>query len=118
MQQNTTNSTQGTYLELHTWYPYENSDRCNPEEGTVPVKVFTFRNLSDISSRDIFRAHYAKNLHGCPLNVHVEINPPSVFPPKRIWYNNSGYQNVYANGIEIELIRIIGNSLNMIIICN
>ena len=118
LQQNTTNSTQGTYLELHTWYPYENSDRCNPEEGTVPVKVFTFRNLSDISSRDIFRAHYAKNLHGCPLNVHVEINPPSVFPPKRIWYNNSGYQNVYANGIEIELIRIIGNSLNMTIICN
>jgi len=41
LQQNTTNSAQGTYLEMHTWYPYENSDRCNPADGTVPVKVFT-----------------------------------------------------------------------------
>ena len=36
-----------------------------------------------------------------------------MFPPKRIWNNNSGYQNVYEDGIEIELIRIIGNALNM-----
>jgi hypothetical protein len=85
LQQNTNDSTQGTYLELHTWYPYENSERCNPEEGTVPVKVFTARNLSDIRSREIFRGPFGKNLHGCALNVHVEINPPAVFPPKRIW---------------------------------
>ena len=113
LQQNTADSTQGTYLELHTWYPYENSERCNPDEGTVPVKVFTVRNVSDIRGRDIFRGSFGKNLHGCAINVHVEIKPPSVFPPKRIWYNNSGYQNVYEDGIEIELIRIIGNALNM-----
>ena len=113
LQQNTIDSTLGTYLELHTWYPYENSERCNPEEGTVPVKMFTLRNVSDISGKDIFRGHFVKNLHGCTLYVHVEINPPSVFPPKQIWYNNSGYHNVYEDGIEIELIRIIGNSLNM-----
>jgi len=41
MQGNTNDSLQGTYLELHTWYPYENSDSCNPAEGTVPMKVFT-----------------------------------------------------------------------------
>jgi hypothetical protein len=38
--QHTTESAQCTYLKLHTWYPYENSDRCNPSQGTVPVKVF------------------------------------------------------------------------------
>jgi len=27
LQQNTTDSVYGTYLELHTWYPYENSER-------------------------------------------------------------------------------------------
>jgi hypothetical protein len=113
LQQNTTDAAQDTYLELHTWYPYENSERCNPDEGTVPVKVFTVRNVSDIRRRDIFRGHFGKNLHGCALNVHVEIIPPSVYPPKRIWHNNSGYQNVYEDGIEIELIQIIGNSLNM-----
>ena len=113
VQQNTTNSTQGTYLELHTWYPYENSGRCNPDEGTIPVKVFTVRNLNDIRRSQIFRGKVGKNFHGCPLIVHVQIKPPSVFPPKRIWYKNSGYQNVYEDGIEIELIRIIGNSLNM-----
>ena len=113
VQQNTTDSTQDAYLELHTWYPYENSDRCNPDEGTVPVKVFTVRNLSDIRRIDIFRENFGKNLYGCTVNVHVEVKPPSVFPPKRIWFNNSGYHNVYEDGIEIELIRIIGNSLNM-----
>jgi hypothetical protein len=34
LQQNTAQSSQGTYWELHTWYPYENSERCNPAEGT------------------------------------------------------------------------------------
>jgi hypothetical protein len=53
LQQNTTDSAQSTYLEVHTWYAYENSYRCNPDEGTVPVKVFTFRNVSDIRGRDI-----------------------------------------------------------------
>jgi hypothetical protein len=57
LRQNTTVSAKGTYLELHTWYPYENSDRCNPTEGTVPVKVFTLRNLRDIRRSDIFRGH-------------------------------------------------------------
>jgi len=113
IQPNTINSAQGTYLELHTWYPYEKSDRCNPTEGTVPVKVFTVRNVSDISGKDIFRGPFGKNLHRCALNVQVEINPPSVFPPKRVWFNNSAYQDVYEDGIEIELIRIIGNALNM-----
>jgi hypothetical protein len=41
MQGNTTDSAQRTYLEIHTWYPYENPDRCNAAEGTVRVKVFT-----------------------------------------------------------------------------
>ena len=113
LQQNTSDSTQGTYLELHTWYPYENSHRCNPVEGTVPVKVFTVRNLSDIRRSDIFRGSFVKNLDGCALNVHADINPPSVYPPKRIFHNNSGYHNVYEDGIEIELLRIIGNALNM-----
>jgi hypothetical protein len=112
LQQNTSDSAQDTYLEVHTWHPYENSERCNPDENTVPVKVFTVRNLSDIKRRDIFRGHFGKNLHGCALYVHVEINPPSVYPPKQIWYNNSGYHNIYEDGIEIELLRIIGRALN------
>jgi hypothetical protein len=43
VQQNTTDPAQGMHLELHTWYPYENSERCNPAEGTVLVKVFKGR---------------------------------------------------------------------------
>ena len=69
--------------------------------------------MSDIRSRDIFRGYFGNNLHGCPLNVHIDIKHPYVYPPKKIWYNNSGYQDVYEDGIEIELLRIIGNSLNM-----
>jgi hypothetical protein len=53
LQQNSNDSAQGTYFELHTWYPYENSDRCNPADDTVPVKVFTVRNLSESEKRHI-----------------------------------------------------------------
>ena len=113
LQQNTIHSAQGTYLELHTWYPYGSSVGCNPSEGNVPVKVFTVRNLSDIRGVDIFRRDFDKNLHGCALNVQAKIKPPVVYPPKRIWFNNSSYKDVYEDGIEIELLRIIGNTLNM-----
>jgi len=43
VKQNTTDSAQGMHLELHTWYPYENSERCKPAEGIVPVKVLKGR---------------------------------------------------------------------------
>ena len=84
MQQNTTDSAQGTYLELHTWYPYENSERCNPTEGTVPVKVFTVRNLSDIRRSDIFRGYNYKNFQRCPIKVYVRTFYPLVHPPKQV----------------------------------
>jgi len=53
-----TDSTQATYLELHTWYRYESLDSYNPTEGTVPVKVFTVRNLSDSRRSDVFRGQF------------------------------------------------------------
>ena len=111
LQQNTTDSTQVTYFELHTWYPYENSKRCNPAGGTVPVKVFTVRNLSDIRRSDIFRGYFVKNFHGCPMKVYVRELPPLVYPPKRDWYKDIYNQKVYADGWEIETIRITGNTL-------
>jgi hypothetical protein len=45
--------------------------------------------------------------------VHVEIKPPFVNPPKTIWQKDSDHQDVYENGIEIELVRMIGYSLNI-----
>jgi len=84
LQQNTTNSTQGTYLELHTWYHYENSDRCNPDEGTVPVKVFNVRNVNDFRRSDIFRGYYDRNFRGSPINVYIRELPLSVYPTGHI----------------------------------
>jgi hypothetical protein len=111
LRQNTTDSIQGTFLELHTWYPYENSQRCNPLEGTVPVKVFTVRNLSDIRKSDIFKRYFVKNFHGCPMKVLVGILPPLVYRPRPISYNDSGHQNVY-DGWEIGMLRVLGKALN------
>jgi hypothetical protein len=113
MEGNITDSTQGTYLELHTWYPYENSERCNPNEGTVPVKVFTVRSLSDIRRRDIFRGYNDKNFQGCPFKVYVREKFPLVYPPKHVQYNDSYNQTLYEEGMEIELLKVIGNALNM-----
>jgi hypothetical protein len=113
MQGNTTDSTQGTYLELHTWYPYENSDRCNPTEGTVPVKVFTVRNSTDIRGSDLYRRYNDRNFHGCPFKVFVRELSPLVYPPKHVPYNDSYNQTVYEEGMEIEMLKLIGNALNM-----
>jgi len=40
--QRKTFSAQSTYLELHTLYPYENSDGCSPAEGNAPLKVLLY----------------------------------------------------------------------------
>jgi hypothetical protein len=109
-QQSTTGTAQGTHLELHTWYPYANSQSCDPAEGNVPVKVFTVRNLKDIRGSDIFKAHFFKNLHGCPLRVQVSIAPPLVNLPENVGHNDS---KVYKSGWAIELLRVIGKSLNV-----
>jgi hypothetical protein len=44
--QSTSYSKQGTHLELQTWFPYENSQRCDAAEGTVPVKVSRYEILA------------------------------------------------------------------------
>jgi hypothetical protein len=67
----TYHSTQDTHMEIQTCSPYANSQPCNPAEGTVPVKVFTIRNFSDIRGNDIFKGHLIKNLHGCPIRVQA-----------------------------------------------
>jgi hypothetical protein len=36
-----------------------------------------------------------------------------VNPPKLFWYNDSDYYDSYEDGLEIEMIRIIGKLLNM-----
>ncbi|GFG37207.1 hypothetical protein Cfor_06109 [Coptotermes formosanus] len=110
-QQNTSFSAQGTSLELHTWYPYENSERCSPAQGTAPVKVFTARNLSDIRKSGLFKGYFGRNLHQCPVKVHVTVKPPFVNRPKSFRYNNSEY--VYEDGLDIQLLKIIGIALNM-----
>jgi len=113
LQQKTNDPAQGTYLELHTWYPYENSERCNPAEGTVPVKVFTMRSLSDIRRSDIFRGQLVKNFHGCPMRVNVRVLPPFVNEPENDNNKDYDHQKLFKDGWEIEMLRIIGNKLNM-----
>jgi len=113
IQQNTNESAQGTYLELHTWYPYENLDRCHPNEGTVPVKVFTVGNLSDIRRIDTFRGYIDKNFHRCPGKMYIRELPFLVYPLKCIRYNDSYCQNVYKDGCETELLKLIGKTLNV-----
>jgi hypothetical protein len=68
--------------------------------------------LSDIRRSDIFRGHFGKNFHGCPMSVLVKIVPPLAYPPKQLRYKDSAYQDVYKDGWEIEMLRIIEKALN------
>jgi hypothetical protein len=113
LHQNTTDLARGTYVELHTWNPYENSDRCVPAKGNVRVKVFTVRNLSDFRRREIFRRYFDKNFHGCPVNVYVKVWPILVYSTGHIGYNDPKHQYIYVGEWAVELMRVIGKSLNM-----
>jgi len=113
MQGTTSDSAKGTYFELHTWYPYENSDRCNPAKGTVPVNVFTVRYFNDIRRSDMFRRYNYKNFHKCPFKVFVRTMYPLVYVPKHVRYNDSYNQRVDKEGMETEMLKVIGNALNM-----
>jgi hypothetical protein len=110
---NTIGSVYGTYLEMHSWLPFENSERCHSTEGPVLVKVVKARNFSDIKKSDIFQKNYDKNFHKCPIRVNVNEVPPFVYPSTHVENKDSGYQNVYKGGWDIELLRVVANALNM-----
>ena len=77
------------------------------------MKVFTVRNLSDITKNTIHKRYYEKNFHRCSIAVRVHEVPLFVNKPKRVSINSSGYQDVYVDGMEIEMLKIIGNLLNL-----
>jgi hypothetical protein len=106
LQNNTDYSTQGTYLELHTGYPYENSDRCNPTDSTVPVKVFTVRNLRDIRTSDIYKQYIDKSFKGCPITVIEKENPFTK-------YFTTPYQPNDIRERNVEMLSVIEKALNI-----
>jgi hypothetical protein len=73
LQEDTTDSAYGTHLEMHSSFPYENSQRHHPTEGTVPVKVYKPWNFRDIKKSDIFHKN-CKNFHKCPTKPRVNIH--------------------------------------------
>ncbi|PNF33399.1 hypothetical protein B7P43_G04160 [Cryptotermes secundus] len=117
LQRNETGSAPNVRLSLHTWFPYENSQSCNPIDGTVPIRVFFLRNVSDIHRGEIFRGYIGKNLHRCPIRILARVKPPFVFIPNRIWLNASGrYTLVYNKGWDIGIISAISDSLNLSVV--
>jgi hypothetical protein len=69
--------------------------------------------VSDIARSDVFRGNFGKNFHGCPMKVSVKFMPPLVNKPRTVSDIGSGSHNVYEDGWEIEMLRIIGEALNM-----
>ena len=47
------------------------------------------------------------------MYIRTRTAPRFVNPPKCVWNKDSGYQNVYEDGWEIELLRVVGNALNI-----
>ena len=62
---------------------------------------------------DIFKTYYKKSFHRCSIAVRVLTVPPFVNKPIHVWKNSSDYQDVYEDGMEIKMLKIIGNSLNL-----
>jgi len=106
-------SVKNTYLEMHTLYHHEKAQGCNGNEGTLPVKVHTAQNFSDIKRSGIFQNYYNKNFHKCQIRVHALTTSPFVNHPKRFSNNHSRYQEKYEGGWEIELLGVVEKALNM-----
>jgi hypothetical protein len=87
LQKNTADSIQGTYSELHTFYPYENSEGCISTKDPLTVKVSTMRNFSDFKRSDIFSGYIDKSLHGCPIYFYIDKYDFSVYSTKYSKYN-------------------------------
>jgi hypothetical protein len=54
-----------------------------------------------------------ERFHRCSIAVRVQEAPPFLNKPKRVWKNSSSYQDVYEDGMEIEMLKIIENSMNL-----
>jgi hypothetical protein len=98
---------------MHTLYHYGNAQGCNGNEGTLPVKVHTAQNFSDIKRSDIFQNYYNKNFHKCQIRVYALTASPFVNHPKRFSNNHSRYQERYEGGWKIELLGLVEKALNM-----
>jgi hypothetical protein len=104
-------------LSLHTWFPYEDSKRCNPTDGTVPVRTVFLQNVNDVPDRGILRGSVGKSLHKCPIRVLIRVQPPFVMPPNRIRTNASRkYRLLYQNGWDIGILTAVSDSLNLTLV--
>jgi len=108
-----TDSVYGTYLEMHTFDPYENAQKCNVNEDTLAVKLYTVQKFCDIKGSCIFQKYHNKNFHKCQIRVHALTAPPFLNPPKLVSNNESRYQELCESGWEIELLGVVGYALNM-----
>ena len=108
-----TDSVQSTYLEMHTFDRYENAQKCNANQGNLPVKVYTMQKFDDIKRRDIFQNYHNKNFHKCQIRVQAFTAPPFVNHPKLASNNESRYEELHEGGWEIELLGVVKNALNM-----
>jgi hypothetical protein len=107
LRKNTMDSTQGTYLELHTWYPYENLYRCNPAKETAPIIVLTMSNLCEFRRSYIFRGVFRNNYHGCPIYVFIWPLPLLVYSTDDISYIDSKYLPIDFTEWQVKLVRLI-----------
>jgi hypothetical protein len=110
LQEHMNSSSQAAQWSLHTWLPYENSQRCNPLQGTVPLRILLARNLSDVRNSGIFHGNVGKNFNRCSVTALLREVGPYLVAEHRIW-NNISYINYH--GWEPRLLLLILQSLNL-----
>jgi len=110
LQEHMNSSSQDAQWSLHTWLPYENSQRCDPLEGTVPLRTLLARNLSDVRNSGIFHVNVGKNFNRCRVTALLRQLYPYLLVEHRIW-NNVSYIHYY--GLEEIILSSILQSLNL-----
>jgi hypothetical protein len=68
--------------------------------------------VSVIRRRGIFRGYIEETFHGYPFNVYLRKLSHIVYSTRTIWYNDTKYP-VNASEWEVELVKVIGKTLNM-----
>jgi hypothetical protein len=114
LQEHMNSSSQDAQWSLHTWLPYENSQRCDPLESTVPLRILLARNLSDVRNSGIFHVNVGKNFNRCRVTALLRQVYPFLLVEHRIRNNVS---HIHYYGLEEIILSSILQSLNLILLC-
>jgi hypothetical protein len=104
----------GMELVVHTWFPYQSSDRCTEVNDITLLDGWVISAHGHFTKNtDLFPEKISKSLNRCPMKALVRDGHWD-FTTKYIKYKDpDGNVLTYAGGLEYDLLKIVYVHMNM-----